>query len=337
MNARVIALCIVSAAHCFSLPAAMAQEQATQPAATAPATKAAAKPKVYDEAADARQQIAAALKNAKREHRRVLIQWGGNWCPWCLKLHELFQSDAKLKQKLQYEYDVVHVDAGREDKNMDLAKSYGAACDKEGFPYLTILDEDGKVVANSGTPPFENDGKDVKAGHDPAKLVDFLTKHQASYPVAQTLLDDAVSRAKAEKKQVFLHFGAPWCGWCHKLEDWMARPEIAAIMAKDFIDLKIDVDRTVGGKELNSKMARPDGGGIPWIAIVECCGKTVADSNAPSSGNIGFPSKKEEVAYFGEMLKKAAVNMTPADIKTLTDSLHAVREADEKKRAGSAH
>ena len=32
--------------------------------------------------------------------------------------------------------------------------------------------------------------------------------------------------------RVFLHFGAPWCGWCHRLENWMAKPEVAAILAK---------------------------------------------------------------------------------------------------------
>jgi hypothetical protein len=33
--------------------------------------------KVYDEAADARKQIADALAKAKQNNRRVLIQWGG--------------------------------------------------------------------------------------------------------------------------------------------------------------------------------------------------------------------------------------------------------------------
>ena len=43
-----------------------------------------AKKPLYDESADAKQQIAAALAKAKRENRRVLIQWGGNWCSWCI-------------------------------------------------------------------------------------------------------------------------------------------------------------------------------------------------------------------------------------------------------------
>ncbi len=81
----------------------------------------------------------------------MLLQWGGNWCGWCIKLHELCQKDPELKKELLYEYDVVHVDAGQDKKNMDLAESYGAKID--GFPYLTILDSDGKPVVNQSTPP----------------------------------------------------------------------------------------------------------------------------------------------------------------------------------------
>jgi thiol-disulfide isomerase/thioredoxin len=318
-------------ASSFLLLAGAVAQQPTE-TAKAPSTQP-AKPKLYDEDADAKAQIAAALAKAKKENRRVLIQWGGNWCGWCIKLHELCQKDPELKRKLQYEYDVVHVDAGRDGKNMDLAKSYGAACEKEGFPYLTILDADGTAIANQGTPEFEVDGKSLAAGHDAKKVLAFLTKHQAAYADAQKLVDDAVAAAKKDGKQVFLHFGAPWCGWCHKMDDWMARPEIAAILAKDFIDLKIDTDRTIGGKELNEKMAGPKGGGIPWFAILECCGKVVADSNIPGGGNAGFPYQKDEIAHFGAMLKKAAVHMTPSDIETLTASLTAIREKEEKERA----
>src|SRR5262245_55311848 len=65
---------------------------------------------VYDEKADAKADIAAALVRARRENRRVLIQWGANWCSWCKKLHALFGENADMSRKLLYEYDVVRVD-----------------------------------------------------------------------------------------------------------------------------------------------------------------------------------------------------------------------------------
>src|SRR5262249_20317777 len=92
------------------------------PVSTAPAAKGDEK-KIsdgFDEKADARAEVKAALANAKRENRRVLIEWGANWCGWCRKLHGLFNSDPEIAKKLLYEYDVVYVDIGQMNKNLDL-------------------------------------------------------------------------------------------------------------------------------------------------------------------------------------------------------------------------
>ncbi|HEX5008967.1 MAG TPA: DUF255 domain-containing protein, partial [Planctomycetota bacterium] len=78
-------------------------------AGVAPAPAKAAKPAIYDEQADAHQQIATALLHAQKENRRVLIQWGANWCGWCHLLHELCASDKDLAHELLYEYDRVLV------------------------------------------------------------------------------------------------------------------------------------------------------------------------------------------------------------------------------------
>jgi hypothetical protein len=76
-------------------------------------TPAAAKEKapVYDEKAVGSEQIAAALARAKRENRRVLVQWGGNWCHWCVLLSEFEKSNAKVSKEILYEYDVVKIDS----------------------------------------------------------------------------------------------------------------------------------------------------------------------------------------------------------------------------------
>jgi hypothetical protein len=101
----------------LALALAAVRPAVAQDAAAAPAPPAGkpARPAIYDEQADAHQQIATALLHAKKENRRVLIQWGGNWCGWCHLLHELCASDEQLKNKLLYEYDVVLVDIGHMD------------------------------------------------------------------------------------------------------------------------------------------------------------------------------------------------------------------------------
>jgi thiol:disulfide interchange protein len=272
----------------------------------------------YDEKADAKEQIAAATARAKKENRRVLLQWGGNWCIWCRRLHDLYSRDQAVAKKLLYEYDVVYVDSSKDGKNVELAASYGADLKKHGVPFLTILDADGKVLANQETGALETkvDGQD---GHDAKKLLELLTKNQAPYRSADELLRAGLARAKEGGKRVFLHFGAPWCHWCHKLEGWMAAPAVAAILAKDFVDVKIDVDRTIGGSDV-LKRYRSEDGGIPWIAFLDADGKTLA-SSGEGKANIGFPATPPEIDKFAAMLDAAHQRITTEDIDALKRSL----------------
>ncbi len=298
-----------------------------QPSSPAPTTsQATAKTPLYDEQADAKVQIAAALEKAKKENRRVLIQWGGNWCPWCIRLHEFYRADADVRKKLMYEYDTVFIDAGKPaGKNVELAKSYGADLQKNGYPFLTILDADGKPIANQETGSLEakNSGGEsagVKEGYNAAAVLKFLDDHKATYENANFRLDSAIAEAKARNKTVFLHFGAPWCIWCHRLEDWMARPEIASILAKDFIDCKIDEDRTIGGKDLELKYTEGKKSGIPVFFFIDGNGK-VQSSSFAGGENIGFPAAAAEIQHFETMLKSAAKTMTANDVASLLDSL----------------
>jgi hypothetical protein len=239
--------------------------------------------------------------------------------------------DRKVAQKLSYEYDVVRIDVGRFDKNMDLAKELGA--EFKGIPFLTLLDADGKPLLQQPTEPFETQ-VDGKPGHDPQKLLEFLTQWEAAPLVAADVRAAALARAKAEQKLVLLHAGAPWCGWCHRLEDWMAKPDVAALLAKDFVDLKIDQDRMTGGKQMIADefaRAQVKEQGIPWLVILDAEDKQLVHSTAPS-GNIGYPYKDEEIAYFVSMLAKVKRHLTDADLASLRDSLTAVRKADEAKK-----
>jgi thiol-disulfide isomerase/thioredoxin len=288
-------------------------------AAPAKAEKTAAKKQVYDEKADAKAAIEVALAAARRENRRVLIQWGGNWCSWCLLLHDRFEKDADLAKKLRYEYDVVAVDVGKMDKNLDLAAKYGADFRKHGVPYLTVLDADGKPLANQPTDPFETK-EGGKNGHDPKKLLEFLTTHQARPLDADKVLSAALAEAAKTERAVFLHFGAPWCGWCLKLDAWLLRPEVTGILHKDFVDVKIDRDRMTGGKEVLDRYHAGNKGGIPWFVFLDGKGKEIITSDGPK-GNIGFPAQDYEIDHFVVMLKKARRRITDREIDDLRKTL----------------
>ena len=135
---------------------------------------------VYNTKADAKADIAAAVTLARSKHQRVLLVYGANWCGWCVKLEHLFESDKSIADTLRDEYQVVNIDLGRLNKNMDLVEKYGAEVEDRGIPYLTVLDAEGKVILNQESESLESGDH-----HDPEVVLALLKKWQETSANAQ--------------------------------------------------------------------------------------------------------------------------------------------------------
>jgi len=291
------------------------------------------------EAATARTEFEHALARSAKENRRVLVCWeigGGQDRVTGALETALGKSD--VRRKLMYEYDVVRIDAWTPWSGEFALRLGLEHKDAQLPPTLSVLDSGGRLLANSRLENWTVSDSGAPLAIDGAKLMEFLTQHQAPYLDAAKVRDAAFARAKAENKRVFLHFGAPWCGWCHKLEGWMERPEVAPLLAKQFVDLKIDTDRMTGGADM-LKAARTaaglkEEGGIPWFVFYDADGKALANSEGPK-GNVGYPYQDDEIAFFVTMLEAARTNLTDDDIAKLRESMVAVRREDEEKKAAA--
>jgi len=124
-------------------------------------------PKIYDESANGERQISDALGLAKSEHKNVLLQFGANWCVWCLKLHAFFDSNKTVSETLENNYIPVLIDLS-ESHNQDLPSRYAA---KNGFglPFIVILGVDGMYLTTKNTEELE-DGDH----YSPEKVLAFL-------------------------------------------------------------------------------------------------------------------------------------------------------------------
>ena len=101
-------------------------------------------PQLYRTDADAPHEIHEALATAIKQHKRILLDFGGNWCLDCHVLDNAFHQ-LRIAPLLSDNFVLVHVDVGRYDKNLDLAKKYHVDLEK-GVPSLAVLDARGNVL-----------------------------------------------------------------------------------------------------------------------------------------------------------------------------------------------
>jgi hypothetical protein len=124
---------------------------------------------LYPDPAAAPSDISSALSAAAKDHKRVLLVFGGNWCYDCHVLDATFHSKA-IAPLVNANYHVIHINVGDYDKNLDLARKYEIPLDK-GVPSLAILDPDGKLVVSQKKGEFEST---VRLG--PEDVAGFLKK-----------------------------------------------------------------------------------------------------------------------------------------------------------------
>ena len=122
---------------------------AAQPTAVAPAYT---PQHIYSETANPAADIAAGLAQAKREHKRVILDFGGDWCGDCQVL-DLYFHQPPNADLLQNNFVLVHVWIGHMDTNIDVAARYGVPIAR-GVPALAVLAADGKVLYAQATGQF---------------------------------------------------------------------------------------------------------------------------------------------------------------------------------------
>jgi thioredoxin 1 len=131
--------------------------------------------KIYPPEADARAEIKEAKEKAAKLHKQVLLVFGANWCYDCHVLDLAFQRP-DLAPVLSGNYEVVHVDVGRGDKNQDLMQQYQVPM-KGGIPGLAVLGSDGKLLYSQKNGEFEN-----ARNLTPEALLEFLNKWKPKTP-----------------------------------------------------------------------------------------------------------------------------------------------------------
>lgn len=127
---------------------------------------------IYPDVSAANADINAALSEARATHKRVILDFGGDWCPDCQVLDINFHSGNNLTL-LEKNFVLVHVNIGHMDQNVDVAQRYGVPISK-GVPALAVLDAKGKVLYAQSTGEFSK-----MRSMDAQSVTDFLNRWKA--------------------------------------------------------------------------------------------------------------------------------------------------------------
>jgi thiol:disulfide interchange protein len=123
---------------------------------------------LYDPSLDGMKQIKEAVATAAKENKHVLIQFGGNWCSWCIKFDAFCKADTAISKVIAGNYVPVKLNYDQTNKN-DAANVYLGNPTRFGFPVFIILDGKGTVLHIQDSSLLEED-----KGYNKNKVLGFF-------------------------------------------------------------------------------------------------------------------------------------------------------------------
>jgi thioredoxin-related protein len=125
-------------------------------------------PAGYDESRDPAADLKAAVAQAQRENKRILLEVGGEWCIYCRILNKVIHDDERLTQRLRDGFVVVKVNFSDRVKNEAFLSRYPQI---PSYPHLFLLESDGALLLSQTPDDFMKDDKYV-----PDLILAFLEK-----------------------------------------------------------------------------------------------------------------------------------------------------------------
>jgi thiol-disulfide isomerase/thioredoxin len=163
---------------------------------------------------------------------------------------------------------------------------------------------------------------------------------QAARPATtEEALKAAQAQAKAQHKNILVKFSASWCGWCHKMSDWLTKTDEGKMVANQYVIVTLIVDESEDKKALENPGSDAfktklggENQGIPFFAILDKDLNVKNNSLLPGDkpSNIGFPVEDFEIAHFIKMIKTTS-KLSAAELTKAETSL---KENAKKIKSG---
>ncbi len=122
----------------------------------------------FDSKRDAAADIQAAIVEARKTGKRILLDVGGDWCRYCHQMDQLYQEHPELLHLRDQNFITVAVYYGDDNKNRQALAPYSKVL---GIPHFFVLEKDGTLLFSQHVLELRAGGK-----YDPDKMKGFLLK-----------------------------------------------------------------------------------------------------------------------------------------------------------------
>jgi len=135
-------------------------------------------PLKFDPQRDALNDVKTAQNLAKASGKYVLVDVGGEWCPWCRMLDQFIASQPQILTFIDRHYVWVKVNYSAENKNAAVLSRWPKI---RGFPSLLVLDGDGKLLHTQGVQGLETEAEnEADENYDPDRVMAFLRRYASA-------------------------------------------------------------------------------------------------------------------------------------------------------------
>jgi len=122
----------------------------------------------FDPKRNAAADIQAAIGEAQRTGKRIIVDVGGDWCQYCHQMDQFFQEHHELAELRDKNFVTVAVYYGEDNKNHEALSHYSKVL---GIPHFYVLEKDGTLIHSQHMIELRAGSK-----YDPEKMKEFLLK-----------------------------------------------------------------------------------------------------------------------------------------------------------------
>jgi thiol:disulfide interchange protein len=126
-------------------------------------------PDRFDPQRDAAADVSTAVTLARVQHKRVIVDVGGEWCVWCHILDRYIAANEDVRRAVDDHYIWVKVNWSPQNRNEALLSRWPAI---KGYPHLFVLDGQGRLLHSQDTDSLES-GR----SYDKDRMLDFLRRN----------------------------------------------------------------------------------------------------------------------------------------------------------------